>query len=59
MESNNLRMRLVSLRGSLGNSYAGDFSMSRVNDYLKVMDKGATVSFLLVNEEEEEPNLRY
>jgi hypothetical protein len=59
MESNNLRMRLVSLRDSLGNSYASDFSMSRVNDYLKVMDKGTTVSFLLVNEEEEEPNLRY
>ena len=59
MESNNLRMRSVSLRGSLNNSYAGDFSMSRVNDYLKVMDKGATVSFLLVNKEEEEPNLRY
>ena len=59
MESNNLCMRSVSLCGSLDNSHASDFSMSRVNDYLKVMDKGATVSFLLINEEEEEPNLRY
>jgi hypothetical protein len=46
------------LHGPLDKSYACEFSVMRINNYLKVMKEGTTIGLPLVNKEEEEPNLR-
>jgi len=45
------------LHGPLDKSHACEFSVIRINNYLKVMKKGTTIGLSLVNKEEE-PNLR-